>query len=282
MLQNSTRHSCSRLKGNHLQGHLQTSKKLYVQYRKICNLFTQTGQSGFAITYSWKSRLPGHLQTSKRLYVQYRKICNLFTQSGQSGFAIAYSWKLRPPASSTANHQLTVCSISHYLPFNHPIGSKRICHLILLLKIETTESTANFQKHCSTSHLPQFNHPIGSKRSCRRSIQFLEIETTKSTANFQNVVCSISHNLLLNKPIEPKRICHHTILLIIEPPTTSQNVVCSILQILLLIHPPTGPKRIAITYIWRLKLLITLARILNYPNNKAKEIKDANELETEI
>ena len=133
MLQNSTRHPCLRLKGHHLQGHLQTSNMLYVQYRKICNLFTQSGQSGFSIlAYSWNSRLSGHLKTSELLYVQYRKICNLFTQSGQSGFSIlAYSWKLRPPASSTANHQHVVCSISHNLPLNHPIGSKKSDYAIL-------------------------------------------------------------------------------------------------------------------------------------------------------
>jgi len=111
-------------------------------------------------------------------------------------------------------------------------------------------------------------------------MQFLETETTKSTSNFQNVVCSTSqHNLLLIHPIGSKRICHHTILLEIEP-ATSQNDVCSISQILLLIHP-IGPKRIAITYFWKpTRLLDKLARIFKNPNNKEEETKDANESET--
>ena len=276
ILLKSTRHPCSRLKGHHLQGHPQTSKMLYVQYRKICNLITQSGRSGTAITYSWKSTLPGHLQTSELLYVQNRKICNLITHLGRSGFPIlAYSWKLKPLVSLNANRQ---CSISHYLPLNHPIGSKRICHLIILLKTEPTKSTANFQNICSISHHLQFNHSIGSKRICHLSKLLLETETTQSTANFQNVVCSISHNLLLNHPIGSKRICHHLILLEIEP-ATFQNVVCLILQNLLLIHP-IGPKRIAITYFWRPRLLDALARIFNNPNTK-EETKDADDSETE-
>jgi hypothetical protein len=270
MPQNPTRHSCSRLKGHYLRGHLQTSKAMYVQYRKLCYSFTQSGQSGSAITYSsWKLRLPGHLQASKLLYVQYRKICNLFTQSGQSGTAITYSWESRPQAHSTANHQHVVCSNSHYLPFNHPIGSKRICHLVILLEIETTNSTANFQNCCSISHHLHSNHPIGPKRICHLSILLPETNetTTKSTANFQNVVCSPSHNLLLNHPIGPKQICLHSIRLEIEP-ATSHNAVCSISQTLLLIHP-IGPKRIAITYSWRPRpLLDTLARIFNNPNKE--------------
>ena len=265
MLQNSTRHSCSRLKGHYLQGHLQTSKMMYVPCQKICNLLTQSGQSGFSvITYSWKLRLPGHLKTSE-LYVQYRKSCNLFTQSGQSRTVITYSWKLRPLAHSIANHQHAVCPSSHYLPFNHPIGSKRICHLVILLEIKTTKSTANFQNCCSISHHLPSNHPIGPKRTCHLSTILPETdETTKSTANFQNVVCSQSHNLLLNHPIGPKQICHHSIRLEIKP-ATLQNVVCSISQTLLLIHP-IGPKRIAITYSWIPRLLDTLARIFNNPN----------------
>jgi len=283
IIQKSTRHPMSRLKEHHLQGHLQTSKMLYVQYRKIRNLITQSGQSGTAITYSWKSKLSGHLQTSELLHVQNRQICNLITQSGQSGLAIlAYSWKLKPLISLNANRQHVVCPISHYLPLNHPIGSKRICHLIILLKIETTKSTAKFQNICSISHYLQFNHPIGSKRICHLSKLLLETETTKSTANFQNVVCPRSHNLLLNHPIGSKRIfCHNFILLEIEPAATFQNIVCSILQNLLLIHP-IGPKRIAITYLHflRPRLLDTLARIFNNPNTK-EETKDADESETE-
>ena len=163
-LHNLARHSCSRHKGHYLQGHLQTSKMLYVQYRKIRNLITQSGSSGSAITCSWKSRLPGHLLTSKMLYVQYRRICYFFTQIGPKRIC-HNTLQETETTCSAANHQHAVCSISHSLQFKHPIGSKQICHLIILLEIKTTNSTANFQKVvCLISHNPLLNHPIGPKR----------------------------------------------------------------------------------------------------------------------
>ena len=265
-LYNLARHSCSRHKGHYLQGHLQTSEMLYVHYRKIRNLITQSG--------SRKSRLQGHLLTSKMLYVQYRRICYFFTQIGPK--RICHNTLQETEITwSAANHQHAVCSISHSLQFKHPIRPKQICHLIILLNTETTYSTANFQNVvCSISHNLLLNHPIGPKRICHHSKLLLETETTKSTANFQNLVCSISHNLLLNHPIGPKRICHHTLLMDIEP-ATFQNAVCSISQNLLLIHP-IGPKRIAITYYcWRPRLLDTPARIFK------EGTRDADESETE-
>ena len=145
-LHNLARHSCSRHKGHYLQGHLQTSKMLYVQYRKIRNLITQSGSSGSsAITCSWKSRLPGHLLTSKMLYVQYRRICYLFTQIGPKQICHSILQETETTCLA-ANHQHDVCSISHSLQFKHPIGSEQICHLIILLEIKTTNSTANLQK----------------------------------------------------------------------------------------------------------------------------------------
>ena len=279
-LHNLARHSCSRHKGHYLQGHLQTSKMLYVQYRKIRNLITQSGSSGSAITCSWKSRLPGHLLTSKMLYVQYRRICYFFTQIGPKRIC-HNTLQETETTCSAANHQHAVCSISHSLQLKHPIGSKQICHLIILLEIKTTNSTANFQNVvCLTSHNLLLNHPIGPKWICHDSKLLLETETTNLTANFQNFVCSISHNLLLNHPIGPKRICHHSILMDIEP-ATFQNAVCSISQNLLLIHP-IGPKRIAITYpCWRPKTLLdTRTRIFNNPN-KEDNRDDADESVTE-
>ena len=201
-LHNLARHSCSRHKGHYLQGHLQTSKMLYVQYRKIRNLITQSGSSGSsAITCSWKSRLPGHLLTSKMLYVQYRRICYFFTQIGPKRIC-NNTLQETETTCSAANHQHAVCSISHSLQFKHPIGSEQICHLIILLEIKTTNSTANFQNVvCLISHSLLLNHPIGPKRICHHSI-LMDIEP----ATFQNAVCSISQNLLLIHPIGPKRI----------------------------------------------------------------------------
>jgi len=105
-------------------------------------------------------------------------------KSGQSGSAITHSRKLRPLVQLQITNMLYV-QFRTLWKFKHSIGSKQICHLIILLEIKTTNSTANFQNVvCLISHHLLLNHPIGLKRICHHSKLLLETETTNSTANF--------------------------------------------------------------------------------------------------
>ena len=120
-------------------------------------------------------------------------------KSGQSGSAITHSRKLRPLVQLQITNMLYVQFHTHSLQFKHPIGSKQICHLIILLEIKTTNSTANFQNVvCLISHNLLLNHPIEPKWICHHSKLLLETETTNPTANFQNFIWYDWKNILAN------------------------------------------------------------------------------------